>query len=93
MNREPCADAGGDAGAAGAVPALDVVGVTVAYDASPVVWDASLSLAPSRLMAIVGPNGAGKTTLLPRVPRRKFGPVRASVWAQKAHVRIREPSP
>ncbi len=64
MNPEPCADAGGDAGAAGAVPALDVVGVTVAYDASPVVWDASLSLAPSRLMAIVGPNGAGKSTLI-----------------------------
>lgn len=53
-----------DASAAGRPLALDVVGMTVAYDAAPVVWDASLALAPSRLMAVVGPNGAGKSTLL-----------------------------
>lgn len=46
------------------VPALDLVGVTVSYDAEPVLWDATLTLLPSRLMAIVGPNGAGKSTLL-----------------------------
>ena len=44
--------------------ALDLTGLTVAYDAAPVLWDASLRLELGRLMAIVGPNGAGKSTLL-----------------------------
>ena len=44
--------------------ALSVTGLSVAYDAQPVLWNASLDVAPGTLMAIVGPNGAGKSTLL-----------------------------
>lgn len=44
--------------------ALDITGLTVAYDGAPVLWDASISLNRGRLMAVVGPNGAGKSTLL-----------------------------
>ncbi|MEM1451020.1 MAG: metal ABC transporter ATP-binding protein [Planctomycetota bacterium] len=53
--------------AAGADLPLDVVGLTVAYDAVPVVWDASLRLERGRLLAIVGPNGAGKSSLIKAV--------------------------
>lgn len=44
--------------------ALEVTGLTVAYGPVPVVWNATMSLACGRLMAIVGPNGAGKSTLI-----------------------------
>ncbi|MEM6672064.1 MAG: metal ABC transporter ATP-binding protein [Planctomycetota bacterium] len=44
--------------------ALDVTGLTVAYDSGPVLWNVSMTASAGRLMAIVGPNGAGKSTLL-----------------------------
>lgn len=45
-------------------PALDVRGLTVAYQEEPVLWDIHLTVPPGSLMGVVGPNGAGKTTLL-----------------------------
>ena len=46
------------------VPAIEVTDLTVAYGATPVLWDVDLTVPPGVLMAIVGPNGAGKTTLI-----------------------------
>jgi manganese/zinc/iron transport system ATP- binding protein len=46
------------------VPAIEVADLTVAYGATPVLWDVDLTVPPGVLMAIVGPNGAGKTTLI-----------------------------
>ncbi len=45
-------------------PALSIDGLSVAYDARPVLWDASLAVQAGVMMGIVGPNGAGKSTLL-----------------------------
>ena len=45
-------------------PAIEVTDLTVAYGATPVLWDVDLTVPPGVLMAIVGPNGAGKTTLI-----------------------------
>jgi manganese/zinc/iron transport system ATP- binding protein len=52
---------------AGAVPAIEVHDLTVAYRTQPVLWDVDLQLPEGRLIAIVGPNGAGKSTLLKAV--------------------------
>jgi len=49
---------------AGAVPAIEVHDLTVAYRTQPVLWDVDVTLPEGRLIAIVGPNGAGKSTLL-----------------------------
>ena len=48
-------------------PALSLKGLTVAYDANPVLWDVDLEVPVGVLMGVVGPNGAGKTTLLKAV--------------------------
>lgn len=45
-------------------PALRIEGLTVAYDAQPVLWNVDVDLPAGCVMAIVGPNGAGKSTLL-----------------------------
>ena len=45
-------------------PALSIQGLTVAYDAKPVLWDVDLTVPSGVVMGIVGPNGAGKSTLL-----------------------------
>ncbi|MEM9380878.1 MAG: metal ABC transporter ATP-binding protein [Planctomycetota bacterium] len=80
---------------ANAGAALELVGLTVAYDAVPVVWDASLRLERGRLLAIVGPNGAGKSSLikavLGMVPRvagrvRSFGSDPAQDRSRVAYV-------
>jgi manganese/zinc/iron transport system ATP- binding protein len=44
--------------------AIQVMDLTVAYHAKPVLWDVDLQVPSGVLMAIVGPNGAGKTTLI-----------------------------
>lgn len=46
------------------LPAISVKNLTVAYDATPVLWDVSLSIKQRVVMGLVGPNGAGKSTLL-----------------------------
>ncbi|MEU0718207.1 ABC transporter ATP-binding protein [Streptomyces lavendulocolor] len=48
---------------------LSATGVTVAYDGVDVVHDASLTLRPGEVTALVGPNGSGKSTLLRTIAR------------------------
>jgi ABC-type Mn2+/Zn2+ transport system ATPase subunit len=49
---------------AGALPAIEVRGLSVRYGAQLVLDNVSFALAPGALTGIIGPNGAGKTTLL-----------------------------
>jgi manganese/zinc/iron transport system ATP- binding protein len=51
----------------GAVPALEIHDMTVAYDRKPVLWDIDLALPENKLIGIMGPNGAGKSTLIKAV--------------------------
>lgn len=44
--------------------AIQVKNMTVAYDATPVVWNVTSQFNTGKLTAIIGPNGAGKSTLL-----------------------------
>lgn len=44
--------------------AVEVSGLTVAYDSKPVLADVDLELPRGALTAVMGPNGAGKTTLI-----------------------------
>jgi zinc transport system ATP-binding protein len=46
------------------VSAIDVEGVSFAYDGHPVVEDVSLRVEEGEFLGLVGPNGSGKTTLL-----------------------------
>lgn len=43
---------------------VEVHGLSISYDARPVLSDVSLTLAAGAVTALVGPNGAGKSTLL-----------------------------
>ena len=66
--------------------AIRVEGLTVAYDATPVLTGVDVSLPSLKITGIVGPNGAGKSTLLKTilgiVPQSRgtvrFGPVAAT---------------
>lgn len=49
--------------------ALTGAGISVAYNGTDVVHEASLSLAPGQVTALVGPNGSGKSTLLRTLAR------------------------
>ncbi|MDT8856515.1 metal ABC transporter ATP-binding protein [Paracoccaceae bacterium Fryx2] len=46
------------------LPALDVLGLTVAYGTAPAVQDVTARFEAGAMTAIIGPNGAGKSTLL-----------------------------
>jgi ABC-type Fe3+/spermidine/putrescine transport system ATPase subunit len=48
-------------------PALECLGVTVAYDAEPVLRDLDLTVEADQVMVLLGPSGSGKTTLLSAV--------------------------
>jgi iron complex transport system ATP-binding protein len=43
---------------------LEATGLTIEYDAGPVLAGVSLKLALAEIVAVLGPNGAGKSTLL-----------------------------
>ncbi len=44
--------------------AVEVEGLSYAYNGAPVLHDVSFRLAPGEMAALIGPNGAGKTTLM-----------------------------
>lgn len=74
---------------------LEVEHVDVAYGDTQVLWDISLTVGQSEIVALVGSNGAGKTTLLstisglmhPRGGRIRFDGVDISRWSPKECVR------
>ena len=45
-------------------PAIRLQGLTVAYDARPVLWNIDLDVPQGSMTGVIGPNGAGKSTLL-----------------------------
>jgi ABC-type branched-subunit amino acid transport system ATPase component len=55
---------GSSAGAVATAPALELDGVSIAYDRAPVVRNLTLSVAAGEVVALLGANGAGKTTTL-----------------------------
>ena len=59
-------------------PALDMRGVSAAYERVEVLHDVSLCVPAGRVFALLGLNGAGKTTLL-RVASGRMKPLRGSV--------------
>ena len=62
QQRESAA-ATGAATVPGGMPALEVDGLTLAWDGTPVVRDVSLTVAPGEMACLVGRSGCGKTTL------------------------------
>jgi ABC-type Fe3+/spermidine/putrescine transport system ATPase subunit len=52
------------AGQAGASAAVELVGLSVGYGATPIVREVSLAVAAAETLVVLGPSGAGKTTLL-----------------------------
>jgi len=66
--------------------AVEAEGLTVAYDARPVLRSVSISVTPGEMVGVVGPNGAGKSTLLKcllGLIRPDYGQVR--VFGRSAH--------
>lgn len=59
-------------------PLIRLSDVTAGYDATPVLHDVNLAIAPAEFTGIVGPSGAGKTTLL-RLLLGTLKPARGSI--------------
>ncbi|MCK7479065.1 MAG: ABC transporter ATP-binding protein/permease [Candidatus Moduliflexus flocculans] len=49
--------------------AIEIRGLTFAYDGAPVLRDVSLRVAAGETLAVVGPTGSGKSTLISLLPR------------------------
>ena len=43
---------------------LDIKNIDVLYDDFQVIWDVSLNVNNSEMVALLGPNGSGKSTVL-----------------------------
>jgi branched-chain amino acid transport system ATP-binding protein len=69
---------GGLADAEPPPPALELRGVSAAYERVEVLSGVDLTIAPGQVFALLGPNGAGKTTTL-RVASGRLRPVAGSV--------------
>lgn len=76
-------------------PAIQTYQLTVAYNATPVIWDVNVQIPELEMTGIIGPNGAGKSTLLkailgiiPRLSGRieVFGKPALSTGANLAYV-------
>ena len=73
----------------GAAPirgAIEVRGLTFAYDGRDVLSDVSLRIEAGQTLAIVGPTGSGKTTLINLLPRL-YDPPRGTVFLDGRDVR------
>jgi ATP-binding cassette, subfamily B, multidrug efflux pump len=83
------ADAPGRAVSDGTAPivgAIEVRGLTFAYDGRDALSDVSLSIQAGQTLAIVGPTGSGKTTLISLLPRL-YEPPRGTVFIDGRDVR------
>jgi ATP-binding cassette subfamily B multidrug efflux pump len=90
MNTEPLvADAdehGAPPGARAIRGAIEIRGLTFAYDGVPVLHDVSISVEAGQTLAVVGPTGSGKTTLISLLPRL-YEPPRGTVFVDGIDVR------
>jgi ATP-binding cassette subfamily B protein len=66
--------------------AIEIRGLTFAYDGAPVLHDVSLRVAAGETLAVVGPTGSGKSTLISLLPRL-HEPPRGTVFIDGADVR------
>jgi ATP-binding cassette subfamily B protein len=66
--------------------AIDIRGLTFAYNGAPVLHEVSVSVEAGRTLAIVGPTGSGKTTLINLLPRL-YEPPRGTVFIDGIDVR------
>lgn len=66
--------------------AIEIRGLTFAYDGRPVLRDVSLAVAAGETLAIVGPTGSGKSTLISLLPRL-HEPPRGTVFVDGTDVR------
>ncbi len=66
--------------------AIEIRGLTFAYDGAPVLRDVSLRVAAGETLAVVGPTGSGKSTLISLLPRL-HEPPRGTVFIDGVDVR------
>ena len=66
--------------------AIEIRGLTFAYDGAPVLHDVSVSVEAGQTLAVVGPTGSGKTTLISLLPRL-YEPPRGTVFVDGIDVR------
>ncbi|MFO7694735.1 MAG: ABC transporter ATP-binding protein, partial [Vicinamibacterales bacterium] len=66
--------------------AIEIRGLTFAYDGRPVLRDVSLTVAAGETLAIAGPTGSGKSTLISLLPRL-YEPPRGTVFIDGTDVR------